>query len=358
MPDKNRLAVIMNTFRLDEPTAEYVLAQTLQLIKDIDHKDDKPNRNEVTEALRRYFNLDFSQIEAVMDYAYGKSQDRDKPNDYAIAKALNERAIEIFTLYADHSTTPDITDVNRSYVLLADELKKIYERTPELKSISETTCWHNFDRIEYIHDEVWGYTNNMNGDYGQSHNAVINTLIIKSGINKPTLTNNQKRLLDEADKAIADFKQELTNIEKNKDRDWYIPEYNLTRKDDGSILVNGVLVLSKTHAGQVPDKMMDFAFNHDGQEPAVPAKNVIATNRPFTTILGDMGFDATLRALFFPVVSKTKGISFRSHITRGTANTENIDTNELDHKLKDLNAKTEYANTIDDKPIDLSQIPF
>lgn len=358
MPDKNRLAVIMNTFRLDEPTAEYVLAQTLQLIKDIDNKDNKPSRNEVTEALRKYFNLDFSQIEAVMDYTYGKSQDRDKPNDYAIAKELNERAIEIFTLYADHSTTPDITAVNRSYVLLADELKKIYERMPELKNIAETICWHNFDRIEYIHDELWDYTNYNHNDYGQSHNAVINTLIIKSGVKNPTFTSKQQELITEADKAIADFKQELANIEKNKDRNWYIPEYRLTRKDDGSILVNGILVLSKTHAGQVPDKMMDFAFNHDGQEPTVPAKEYIATNRPFTTILGDMGFDATLRALFFPVVSKTKGISFRSHITRETANAENIDTNELDHKLKDLNAKTEYYDAIDDKPIDLSQIPF
>ena len=343
---------------VDDAMAEYLLAKCYELIKEAKDPTNKPPRTEVTETLRKYFNLDFSQIEAVMDYAYGKSQERDKANDYAVAKALNERAIEIFTLFANHSTTPDITEVNRCYVLLADELKTIYDRTPELKDIPETICWRSFDRIEYIHDDLWEYSRNTSDDYGQSHNAVINTLIIKSGIDKPTLTDRQKKLLADANKAIADFTKEISAIERSKDRNWYIPEYNLTRKDDGSIIVNGVLVLSRTHAGQVPDKIMDFAFKHNGQDAAVPTKDEIATNRPFTTILGDMGFDATLRAIFFPVVGKTKGIQFRSHITRGTANAENIDTNELDHKLKNLNAKTEQYKVSDDEPIDLSQIPF
>lgn len=304
--------------------------------------------------------LDDSAIKSIIAYTQSLKQPKRKANDFVVAKALNERAIEIFTLYANNSNTPDITAINRSYILLVDELKKIYERTPELKAVELSICWRSFDRIEQIQDELWDYNNYSQNDYGQGHNAEVNALCIKVGIDKPTFTDKQKKLVADADKAIADFKHGLLAIERNKNRDWYIPEYRLTRKDDGTILINGVLVLSRTHAGQVPDKMMDFAFKHDGQEPALPMKSEIATNRPFTTILGDMGFDATLRALFFPVVSKVKGIQFRSHVTRGTANAENIDTNELDYKLKDLNAKTERRKTVmvDDEPINLDDIPF
>lgn len=60
------------------------------------------------------------------------NENTDNANDYALAKLLNECEIRIFSLLADHGNLPDTTDVNRSYVLLAEELKE-HARQPELK---------------------------------------------------------------------------------------------------------------------------------------------------------------------------------------------------------------------------------
>ena len=127
----------------------------------------------------------------------------------------------------------------------------------------------------------------------------------------------------------------------------------LTYKDDGTILINGVLKLKKAQAGQASDIIMSQSFKHDSQEG--PFKPVLATKRPLTTIIGDMGFDKTLRAIFFPIISKDKGIVFRSHLTRDGADAQHINTKQLDNKLKKLGAVTENEP---DRPIDLSEIPF
>jgi hypothetical protein len=58
-------------------------------------------------------------------------------------------------------------------------------------------------------------------------------------------------------------------------------------------------------------------------------------------VLSSAGFTATLRDLFFPTVSKSKGIVFRDTVTRKQADDENIDTIELDLKLKELGASIE-----------------
>ena len=140
MADNNRIHTIKNMFipqGVDDALAEYLLAKCYEIIKEANNPTGKPSRTELTEMLRKYFNIPPNQIEQVMDYAYGKSLDRDKANDYAVATALNERVINIFTLFTSHNTTPDITDINRSYILLADELEKIYNRTSELKNIAE-----------------------------------------------------------------------------------------------------------------------------------------------------------------------------------------------------------------------------
>lgn len=276
-----------------------------------------------------------------------------KANDYALAKHLNERAIGLFSLVADHNNTPDISAINRSYILIVDELKKLYSREPELEQINEHICWKTFDRLEYIHNDLWEYTNDTSSDYGQSHNAQVNRLCIVNDREMPYLTPKVKKIVDEAEKNDKAFYVAIEDDMPTEYDGRFIPEYTLEYKDDGTILINGVLKLKKTQAGQSSDMIMSQSFQHDGQKE--PFKPNLATKRQLTTIIGDMGFDKTLRALFFPTISKDKGLVFRSRVTRIKADVQRIDTSQLDSKLKKLGANTEQEP---DRPIDLSEIPF
>lgn len=274
-----------------------------------------------------------------------------RANDFAVAKALNERVTTIFDMLARNNTKSlDITAINRSYVLLVNSLKKIYARSDELSAIEQKPIWEYFDIIEGCEYEISEYTNNWNNDTGQGHIARVNKLCIVSGKEKPDYTPETRQIVDEADKAIISFQAILEENEPEQENDWTIPEYYLTYKDDGTILINGVMKLKKTQAGQASDMIMSQSIAKDGLE--IPFKPKLSTNRPLTTIIGDMGFDKTLRAIFFPTISKDKGLVFRSRISREQADAQHIDTKQLDRKLKGLKAEVTY------KGISLNDIPF
>ena len=65
------------------------------------------------------------------------------------------------------------------------------------------------------------------------------------------------------------------------------------------------------------------------------------TSRNLSTVLSSAGFTPTLRRLFFPIVSKSKGILFRPTVTRQQADDEKLDTSDLDLKLKELDTASE-----------------
>ncbi len=149
---------------------------------------------------------------------YQMSEDTDTANDYALARLLNEHVIKIFKLLADHRDIPDTTEVNHSYVLLADELKQIYARQPELQKIGQPICWQVMDNLEMFHENIgeyktlaWDYYNS-GGDYGEEHNANVTTLCIKANIREPILSSKIENLLAEANKNYAQFKYELDKM--------------------------------------------------------------------------------------------------------------------------------------------------
>lgn len=346
----------MNTFRLDEDQAKYVLDETYKIIKSLNEppaKGKEPSREAIMKLLKDRYKLNDIQSTNVLEYAYGLSEARSKSNDFAIAHYLNNLAIGLFEMVVNHNSLPDTTAVNRSYILISNELKRLYARNPELKAISESICWQSFDRLEHIDGAFWDWKQyDENSDYGIGHNAEVNTLCIINGKETPEFSPELKKIVDEAEANGKAFYAELEEEDPEYDGK-FIPEYSLTYDDNGVILVNGVLKLKKTQTGQASDMIMSQSFQHDGQSE--PFKPTLATKRQLTTIIGDMGFDTTLRAIFFPTISKDKGIVFRSHLTRAEANAQHIDTKKLDRKLKKLGAVTENEP---DRPIDLSEIPF
>lgn len=143
------------------------------------------------------------------------SENTDTANDYALARLLNERVIKIFALLDDQRDLPDYSALNRSYVLLANELKQIYARQPELQKAGGTICWRVMDNIELFHENIGEYKTlayeytHSGADYGEEHNSNVNALCIKANIDKPVIPPQIKKLLTEADSNIKAFQYEL-----------------------------------------------------------------------------------------------------------------------------------------------------
>jgi len=305
---------------------------------------------------------DSSIIDSVEAYAQSLNMAGRKANDYALAKELNKRAADIVDMIADayqyasqFAQTINIDELNRSYILLVNELKTLYLRNKELSDIETSPAWKYFDILEGFEWDINEYVYQNQNDAGYSHIAKVNKLCIISGTEKPEYTPDLKKLVEATDKAIAAYRKQLTGQKRttvSEDRNWFIPEYRFTLSDDGTLLVNGVsgvLKVKKVQAGQASEKLLEQAKNKPNE---LFKPNLGNYSRNISTTLSGLGFSGTLKELFFPIVSNSKGIKFRPVITHKEANEAGIDTTELDGKLQSLGAKTET------KPIDLNDIPF
>lgn len=271
----------------------------------------------------------------------------DATNDYALAKVLNEQvtAIILTIVVADSAGLPedfDIKGLNSAYVLLVDELETIYDRNQKLAAIKPEPIWKQFDVIKTSGWDINEYLSDGFNDAGQSHNARVEKLCIIAGIESPSLSSEQKKLLELAELLTKNYFRIIdeTNISNKlaKENDWQIPEYRLVYKLDGTILINDVLKLKKAHAGSITERLLEQAVKtpHTLFKP-----DLGQTSRNLSTVLHSAGFTEEIRKLFFPTVSKSKGIVFRHTITREQADADKIDTSKLDLKLKELGASTE-----------------
>jgi hypothetical protein len=268
-------------------------------------------------------------------------------NDYAVAKALNVLAgqmilcvvmAEVVGLPEDH----DIHDLNRAYILLIDELQKLYDHNPALSEIKPEPIWKRFDVLRTSSWDINRYLEDADNDAGNAHNARVEKLCIIAGKETPNYTPEQKKLVKRVDETIGKYTEMITAANKaklaKKENDWQITSYSLTYKPDGTILINNVYKLKKVHAGSTTERLLEQALNRPNE---LFHPDLGQTSRNLSTVLSSAGFTATLRDLFFPTVSKSKGIVFRDTVTRKQADDENIDTIELDLKLKELGASIE-----------------
>jgi hypothetical protein len=268
-------------------------------------------------------------------------------NDFAVAKALNALTgqmilcvvmAEVVGLPEDH----DIHDLNRAYILLKEELQKLYDLNPALSEIKPEPIWKSFDVLRTSSWDINRYLEDADNDAGNAHNARVEKLCIIAGKETPNYTPEQKKLVKRVDETIGKYTEMITAANKaklaKKANDWQIPDYSLTYKPDGSILINSVLTLKKVHAGSTTERLLEQAVKRPNE---LFKPDLGQTSRNLSTVLSSAGFTSSLRQLFFPTVSKSKGIVFRNTVTRKQVDDENIDTAELDLKLKKLGATTE-----------------
>ena len=267
-------------------------------------------------------------------------------NDYAVAKALNDlvNGVMAFMYVAGaHEMSKDqqLEEINRAYILLTHELENIYARNPELLALKPDPIWRRFDVLKHSNWDIKDYIDDTD-DTGHAHTLRVERLCIITGVDDPSYTPEQYKLVNSADAVIRKYGQNLVKaseaIQASKVNDWQIPEYTLIYKPDGTVLINDVLKLKKAHAGSTTERLLEQAL----RSPQTLFKPDIGhTTRNLSTILSSAGFTKELRELFFPTVSNSKGIFFRPIVTKQQAHEEKIDTSELDIKLKELGAKTE-----------------
>lgn len=260
------------------------------------------------------------------------NKDFNQANDYALAKYLNEHVAAIFALVADYrKDLPDLSGINRSYVLLVNELKKLYERNPELSSIRENICWRTFSTIDAMDPyDLYEYSNDY-VNHGIAHISKVNSLCIVAGKEKPDISPELKKVLDEAKKNISAFAEA-----------WLIPEYTFEITGSGVLLVNGVegvMKVNKVNASSTLDELL----NEAKEKPNItflPNLKGHQLKRGVRTALAEVGFTGAIEKLFMPVMDNRRGIRFRPKVSRAEANKENIDLADLDKKLKELGAQT------------------
>ncbi len=278
----------------------------------------------------------------------GNKIKNNEANDYAVAYSLNELVREtliiifIAKVYGVHAKL-NVDDINRDYILLVNELSKIYDQNTDLLAIKSEPIWRSFDRIKHSVDDIHKHILSQGTVVSAEHCADVERLSIIAGGKEPEYTPEVSKLIDHT---ISTKKHLLEDIEKAMDEKQqseslkivgnYVYEYRLRYKPDGTILINDVLILKRVHAGSITEKLLEQALKN----PNTSFKPDIGkTARNISTIISSAGFTPTLREIFFPSVSNDS-VVFRPLLSREQADKERIDTDELDIQLKELGAMT------------------
>lgn len=278
----------------------------------------------------------------------GASKQQEKTNDYALVKVLNTvlllitesvREVEDLDLPAAYDYKLD--ELNRAYVLLVSELEELYKHNPRLAEIEPKPFWAKYNILTPYNWKILRYLDEPAQNKGQAHINQLDRLCIIANSEKPELSPESLKLLEQAFVAINNYKAVIENAKADKaelddefhnDDAWYIPEYFVTY-NNGEIVINDVLYLKKTHIDSTIDQLLEQAFKNQNTlfTPELPA-----TARNLSTVLSSAGFNPILRQLFFPKLSQTKGVLFRSRVTFEQTQKENIDTTIIDLILEKL----------------------
>src|SRR5438067_2448525 len=118
----------------------------------------------------------------------------------------------------------------------------------------------------------------------------LDKLCIIADNETPELSPEQIKLIGNASEIIEKYKQILDDarldINQRIEDNWYISEYRLDYTD-GTILINDVLKLKKTHIGSTIDKLLEQAIKNPNTlfTPKLPQ-----TSRNLSTVLSSAGF--------------------------------------------------------------------
>lgn len=270
-------------------------------------------------------------------------------DDYPVARVLNGVLLSIVSSVrlAEEIDLPqdyEIDELNRAYVLLVHELEDLYDQNSKLSEMKPEPFWKRYDVLKTVSWRVLDYLNDPVNDKGQAHLLKLDKLCIIANNEIPELSKEQMKLIGYALETVKKYRLILDDarldINARIEDSWYISEYRLAYENDGTIVVNDVLKLKKTHIDSTIDQLLEQVFKNQNTlfTPKLPQ-----TARNLSTVLSSAGFTPVLRQLFFPISSKSKGVLFRPIVTFEQATRDDIDTTELDLVLRVLDADVAFS---------------
>lgn len=267
----------------------------------------------------------------------GAANQSTNKNDYAVAITLNESVKNIFFVLGSYQVLGprnefDAEELNRTYILLVNELEILYDRNPKLLDIKPEPTWRRFDFIKRRMREVEKYLEKHGTDL--EHMLRLEKLCIISECEAPKLSPKQKKYVNDSkkilDKYTAILKEILDSAPKVETPELYIPEFTFTYKQDGTVLINNVLKLKKVHAGSLSEHLLEQCMKNPNK---LFKPNLGRTSRNISTILSSIGITPIMRDLFFPIVSDDKGVLFRPKVTFREALDDRISTRKFEEEL-------------------------
>ncbi len=159
-------------------------------------------------------------------------------NDYAVARELNLLAMGmIMNIYlADNaglSPNKDIQEINRAYILLVDELQRLYDNNHKLASIEPEPIWKRFDVLKHSTQQVIKHISSES-DYGGGHYARVEKLCILANVETPKFTPKQKKLVDYVNR-VTDKYYEMIDDAYDRKRAKETNPTQTTKEDGGQI---------------------------------------------------------------------------------------------------------------------------
>lgn len=130
-------------------------------------------------------------------------------NDYAVARELNLRAMSMIMCvyladYAGVAIKLDIQELNRTYILLVNELQKLYDKNPKLAAIEPEPVWKHLDVLK-DRSGIIKHVAGPDGDNGGPHYARVEKLCILLNAGTPHFTAEQKKLYEYAEEVMDEY---------------------------------------------------------------------------------------------------------------------------------------------------------
>jgi len=295
------------------------------------------------------------------------------PNDVAIAYELSRLAFEMFEtvelLQSQQPFDKPTAEIDECYILVAHELQRLYDKYPELDKMEPFSVVKYWDTLfedgwetkeYYLRDDENVYNNGRNGrSENQRHLSQLKRLCVINGIKEPTLTKELASLVQKCKQEIGKNTDILIKPEPASKPKWQdvIPEYKLTLTDDGTLYLNGVKKICKPQYSSAPRQLLDEVFKSPNEDITPKIDN---KTRKLSQNITDLKMTGVLRSLFFPRTTKTT-VFFRPVVSRKQADSEHLDTAQLDAELIAQGVKTIRNDTEgrrNDTEIDISEIPF
>lgn len=153
------------------------------------------------------------------------SKEPTNSNDYAIARELHHRANEFLIAVSHLNQAYNYDDpypeyhevimlINRPYVLVVHELENLYAQNKTLAKLNKKpktkATWTLFNTIESTDQDIYAYLREHKSTEDFAHLAQANRLAIIAGIETPSFTPDQKKLIELADEVYVMYVKRLS----------------------------------------------------------------------------------------------------------------------------------------------------